>query len=37
MNGLDSEQYIGSIYGLDKVLYTVLVGIDALCKGNQIT
>ena len=25
MNGLDSEEYIGSIYGMDKVLYTISV------------
>jgi len=30
MNGLDSEQYIGSIYGMDKVLYAISVGIDAV-------
>ena len=37
MNGLDSEAYIGSVYGMDKVLYAVSVGIDALRQGNQIT
>lgn len=37
MNGLDSEAYIGSIYGMDKVLYAVSVGIDGLRQGNQIT
>jgi len=37
MNGLDSEDYIGSIYGMDKVLYTISVGIDAVREGNQIT
>ncbi len=29
MNGLESEEYIGSIYGMDKMLYAVTVGIDA--------
>lgn len=37
MNGLESEEYIGSIYGMDKMLYTVSVAIDALRQGNQIT
>lgn len=37
MNGLDSEAYIGSVYGMDKMLYAVSVGIDALRQGNQIT
>ena len=37
MNGLDSEEFIGSIYGMDKVLYGISVGIDALRDGNQIT
>ena len=37
MNGLDSEEYIGSVYGMDKMLYTISVGIDALRQGNQIT
>ena len=36
MNGLDSEQILGSVYGMDKVLYTVSVGIDALRQGNEI-
>lgn len=37
MNGLDSEACIGSHYGLDKVLYGISVGIDALRQDNQIT
>ena len=37
MNGLDSEEYIGSIYGMDKLLYAVSLGIDALREGNRIT
>ncbi len=36
MNGLESEEYIGSIYGMDKMLYTISVGIDALRQGNRI-
>ncbi|MFC1883830.1 ketopantoate reductase family protein [Thermodesulfobacteriota bacterium] len=37
MNGLDSEEYIGAVYGKDKLLYAVSVGIDALREGNKIT
>lgn len=37
MNGLESEECIGSIYGVDRVLYGVSVGIDALRQGNQMT
>jgi 2-dehydropantoate 2-reductase len=37
MNGLDSEEYIGAVYGMDKVLYAISVGIDALRDGNHIT
>jgi len=37
MNGLESEQTIGSVYGMDKMLYTISVGIDAVRKGNRIT
>ncbi|MBI5252329.1 MAG: ketopantoate reductase family protein [Desulfomonile tiedjei] len=37
MNGLDSEEYLGSVYGMDKVLYAIAVGIDALRQGNSIT
>jgi len=35
MNGLESEEYIGSIYGMDKVLYTISVAIDAVRQGNR--
>jgi 2-dehydropantoate 2-reductase len=37
MNGLDSEEYLGSIYGMDKLLYAVAVGTDAVREGNSIT
>jgi 2-dehydropantoate 2-reductase len=37
MNGLDSEEFIGSVHGMDKMLYAVSVGIDAVRQGNQIT
>ena len=36
MNGLDSEVVIGSIYGMEKVVYAIAVGIDALRQGNQV-
>jgi 2-dehydropantoate 2-reductase len=36
MNGIDSEERIGSIYGMEKVLYAVNVGIDALREGNRV-
>jgi 2-dehydropantoate 2-reductase len=37
MNGLESEEQIGSLYGMDKVLYGISVGIDAVRQGNQIS
>jgi 2-dehydropantoate 2-reductase len=37
MNGLDSEERLGSVYGMDKVLYAIAVGIDALREGNSVT
>jgi 2-dehydropantoate 2-reductase len=37
MNGLDSEEMLGAVYGMDKVLYTVAVGIDAVRDGNRVT
>jgi 2-dehydropantoate 2-reductase len=37
MNGLDSEEIIGGVYGPDKVLYAISVGIDAVRQGNQVT
>ncbi|MGO9123183.1 MAG: ketopantoate reductase family protein [Desulfomonilaceae bacterium] len=37
MNGLDSEEYLGSVYGMDKLLYAIAVGIDALREGNSVT
>ena len=36
MNGLDSEEYLGSVYGMDKVLYAIAVGIDAVREGNSV-
>ena len=37
MNGLDSEEIIGSVYGMDKMLYAVSVGIDGVREENRIT
>jgi 2-dehydropantoate 2-reductase len=37
MNGLDSEEILGEIYGMDKVLYAISLGIDAVRQGNRIT
>jgi len=37
MNGLDSEEYLGSVYGMDKLLFAVSVAIDAVRDGNQVT
>jgi 2-dehydropantoate 2-reductase len=36
MNGLDSDEYLGSIYGMDKVLYCIAVGIDALRLDGEV-
>ena len=35
MNGLGSEDYLASLYGKEKVLFGVSVGIDALRTGNR--
>ncbi len=37
MNGLDSEEYLGSVYGMDKLLYAIAVGMDAVRQGNSVT
>jgi 2-dehydropantoate 2-reductase len=37
MNGIESEEQISSVYGADKVLYGVAVGIDAVRENNSIT
>lgn len=37
MNGIDSEERIGAVYGMEKLLYCVSVGIDALREANRIT
>jgi len=37
MNGLESEEFIGSVYGMEKVLYAIVIGLDGQRDGNQIT
>lgn len=36
LNGLDSEREIGSVYGMDKLLYTVAVGMDAVRQDGAV-
>ena len=36
MNGIDSEEAIGTVYGRDHVLYGVALGIDAVRKDNNV-
>jgi len=36
MNGLDSEAYIGSLYGMEKVLYGISLAIDSVREGNKV-
>jgi 2-dehydropantoate 2-reductase len=37
MNGLDSERMLGGAYGMDRILYTISVGIDAVRQGSQVS
>jgi 2-dehydropantoate 2-reductase len=37
MNGIESEEQLGAAFGMDKVLYAVAVGIDAVREGNVVT
>jgi 2-dehydropantoate 2-reductase len=36
MNGIDSEEQIGAVYGADKALFCIALGIDSLREGNRI-
>jgi len=36
MNGLESEEILGSFYGMDKVVYAISLGIDAVRIGNEV-
>ena len=35
MNGLESEEIIGSVCGMEKIVYATAVGIDAIHEGNR--
>jgi 2-dehydropantoate 2-reductase len=37
MNGLESEEIIGALYGMQKVLYAISLEVDAVRVGNQVT
>ena len=37
MNGIDSEELIGAVYGMDKVVYGLTLGIDAVREDTVIT
>jgi len=37
MNGLDSEEYLGSVYGMEKVLYSIALGMDAVRVKNSVS
>ncbi|WP_462413329.1 ketopantoate reductase family protein [Neobacillus sp. Marseille-QA0830] len=37
LNGITSEEIIGKAYGLDKLLYCVAQGMDAVKVGNELT
>ena len=37
LNGISSETVIGETYGMDKVLYCVAQGMDAVKVGNKLT
>lgn len=37
MNGIESEEQIGAVFGPEKVLYAVVVGIDAVREENVVT
>ena len=36
LNGISSEEMIGAVYGMDKVLYGLVIGIDGNRDHNQI-
>lgn len=35
LNGITSEEILGEIYGMDKILYSISAGIDAVREGHQ--
>ena len=36
MNGIDSEERIVAVYGMDKVVYGLTLGIDSVREGNSV-
>jgi len=36
MNGIDSEERIGAVYGMDRVVYGLTLGIDAVREENAV-
>jgi len=37
MNGIESEERLGAVFGVERVLYAVAVGIDAVRMGNEVS
>lgn len=37
LNGISSEEIIGEVYGMDKLLYSVAQGMDAVKVNNKLT
>jgi 2-dehydropantoate 2-reductase len=37
MNGIQSEEQLGAAFGPEKVLYAIVLGIDAVREGNAVT
>jgi 2-dehydropantoate 2-reductase len=37
MNGIDSEERIGAVYGMDRVLFGLALGIDAVRVSNAVS
>jgi 2-dehydropantoate 2-reductase len=37
MNGIQSEEQLGAAFGFKKVLYAIVLGIDAVREGNAVT
>lgn len=37
MNGIDSEERLSAVYGAEKVLYAIAVGMDAVRMGNEVS
>lgn len=37
LNGISSEEIIGKEYGMEKLLYSMIIGIDAVREGNKVS